>query len=164
MGPGDGAKMEGGFGNLPIRHDKPWEKFWQERSAVVTGEGRVPDEDDEFQVEYLSREEALAAARERATRDLVESESVISYVAFVAGLEDFCRCEFRFEPPHGWVQSGRMLGPAERTPDERITDDRIRAAARTGNVISAIRLYRGLHGVGLAEGKAGVERLLREGP
>jgi hypothetical protein len=122
----------------------------------------MPDEDDEYQIEYLTREQAIAAAREQATRDLVESESVISYVAFVAGLEDYCRCEFRFEPPQGWTQSCRMLTPAERMPGEQITDDRIRAVARAGNVITAIRLYRGLHGVGLAEGKVGVERLLSE--
>jgi hypothetical protein len=124
----------------------------------------MPDQEDEYQIEYLTREQALAAAREQATRDLTESESVISYVAFVPGFEDYCRCEFRFEPPHGWAQSCRMLTTAERTPDEQITDDRILAVARSGNVISAIRLYRGLHGVGLAEGKAGVERLLNENP
>ena len=123
----------------------------------------MSDEEDEFQIEYFTGEQAIAAARAQAARDLTESETVISYVAFVPGFEDFCRCEFRFEPPHGWVQSCRMLTPAERTPDEQITDDRIRAVAQAGNLISAIRLYRGLHGVGLAEGKAGVERLIREG-
>jgi hypothetical protein len=122
----------------------------------------MPDEEDDCQIDYLTREQAVAAAREQATRDLVESEFVISYVAFVPGLEDYCHCEFRFEPPHGWAQSCRMLTPAERTADEQITDDHIRAVARAGNVISAIRLYRGRHGVGLAEGKAGVERLMRE--
>ena len=121
------------------------------------------DEEDEYQIEYVTREQAIAAAREQATRDLAESDPVISYVAFVPGLEDYCHCEFRFEAPHGWAQSCRMLTPAERTPDEQITDDRILAVARAGNLISAIRLYRGLHGVGLAEGKAGVERLLRDG-
>src|SRR5262245_49606884 len=103
--------------------------------------GRMSDEEDESQIEYLTREEAIAAAREQVTRDLTESESVISYIAFVPGMEDFCRCEFRFDPPHGWTQSCRMLTPAERTPDEQITDDRIRAVAQAGNVISAIRLY-----------------------
>ena len=121
----------------------------------------MPDEEDEYQMQYVTREQAIAAAREEAVRDLSESESVISYVAFVPGLQDFCRCEFRFEPPNGWVESCRMLTQQERTPEEQITDDRIRAAARSGNLISAIRLYRGKHGVGLAEGKAGVERLLR---
>lgn len=120
--------------------------------------------EDEYQIEYLTHDQAVTIAREQAIRDLVESDSVISYVAFVPGVEDYCRCEFRFEPPHGWTQSYRMLTRAERTQDEQITEDRIRAVARSGNVISAIRLYRGLHGVGLAEGKAGVERMLRENP
>ena len=122
----------------------------------------MSDEDDEYQIEYLTRDQATAAAREQATRDLTESESVISYVAFVPFLEDSCQCEFRLESPNGWVQSCRMLTPVERTPEEQITDDRIRAVAQAGNVITAIRLYRGLHGVGLAEGKVGVERLLRD--
>ena len=70
----------------------------------------MPEEDDDSQIEYLSHEEALWAARAQATRDLVESESVISCVAFVGGLEDFCRCDFRFKLPHGWVRSFRIAG------------------------------------------------------
>ena len=68
---------------------------------------------DEYQIEYWTREQAIGTAREQATRDLIESESVISYVAFVSGLSDFCRCEFHLETPHGWVQSIRMLKPEE---------------------------------------------------
>jgi hypothetical protein len=120
----------------------------------------MSDEEDEFQVEYLTREQAVAVAREQAARDLRESDSLISYVALVAGMEDFCWCEFRLESPNGWVQSFRMLRPDERLPHEQITDERIREVARSGNLIGAIRLYRGKRGVGLAEGKAGVERLL----
>ena len=120
----------------------------------------MPDQEDEFQMEYVTRDQAIAAAREQAARDLCESESVISYVAFVPALQDFCRCEFRFEPPRGWVHSCRMLTPEERRPEERITDDRIRTVAQSGHLIAAIRLYRAKHGVGLAEGKAAIERLL----
>src|SRR5688500_1893432 len=124
----------------------------------------MSEEEDDYPIQYLTREQAIAAAREQASRDLMESESVISYVAFVPDFADFCRCEFRFESPHGWVHSCRMLTAQERRPDEQITDERIRALAGSDDVITAIRLYRGKYGVGLAEGKAGVERLLRGGP
>ena len=118
------------------------------------------DEDDDFRPEYLSREQDIAVARSEARRDLRETESRIAYVAFVPGHEDFCLCEFHLEPPHGWVQSFRTLRPDERRADEQITDEHIRAVAASGNLIAAIRLYRTRYDVGLADGKAGVERLL----
>jgi len=126
---------------------------WQ---RYIAQPGAAPER---YQTEYLTREQAIANAREQASRDMSESESVISYVAFVPEVDDFCLCEFRFEAPHGWLRSFRMLKPAERKPDEKITDDRIRAVAQAGDVLSAIRLYRGKYGVGLFEAKAEVERL-----
>src|SRR5262245_28742493 len=65
-----------------------------------------------------------------AKRDLVESDSKISYVAFVPGLEDFCRCELRSEGPDRWVCSYSSLPLKERNQDEQITDDRIREVAK----------------------------------
>jgi hypothetical protein len=118
--------------------------------------------DDEYRIEYLTGEQALAVARQQATRELQESESMISYVRFVPELQDFCQCIFQLEAPHGWRLACRMLKPEERMPDEQISDTHIREVALSGNVISAIRLYRGKYNVGLAEGKAGVERLLHE--
>src|SRR5688500_6775035 len=103
------------------------------------------DEDDEIRPEYLSREQAIAAARSEARRDLRETESHITYVAFVPGHGDFCLCEFNLEPPDGWVQSFRTLRPDERRADEQITDEHIRAVAASGNLIAAIRLYRTRH-------------------
>ncbi len=56
----------------------------------------------------------------------------------------------------------RRLTAEERLPDELITDARIRELAHSGNVIAAIGLYRTKYDVGLDDGKAGVERLLRD--
>lgn len=120
----------------------------------------MSNDEDEFQIEHSTYEQAIAIARQQATRGLSESESIISYVAFVPGLEDFCRCEFRLEAPHGWVQSCQMLKQEEREPDEQITDARIREIALSGNAITAIRLYRGKYNVGLAEAKASVEQMI----
>ena len=99
------------------------------------------NDEDEYQIEYWTYEQAVATAQQQATRDLNKSESIISYVAFVPSLADFCQCEFRLEAPHGWVQSCRMLTQEERGPDEQITDAHIRELAFSGNVITAIRLY-----------------------
>jgi hypothetical protein len=119
---------------------------------------RGQKQDNEFQ--HLTRDEAVRAARAQATRDLVESESSISYVAFVPDLQDYCLCEYRLEPPYGWMFSCRMLPQEQRHPSEQITDLHIAQVARSGNRIAAIRLYRGKYGASLAEGTAGVERLL----
>jgi hypothetical protein len=111
-------------------------------------------------IQHLTRDEAVRVARAQATRDLVESESSISYVAFVPDLQDYCLCEYRLEPPHGWVFSCRMLPLERRLPEEQIPDSRIVELARSGNILLAIHLYRGKYNTSLAEGKAGVERLL----
>jgi len=52
--------------------------------------------------------------------------------------------------------------PSERLPGEEITDARIVDLARNGNMVSAIRLFRAKHQVGLLEGKQGVESLLKQ--
>ncbi len=118
--------------------------------------------EEEYQIKCFTHEQAVTSARQQATRDLSETAAVISYIAFVPSLEDFCHCEFRLEAPHGWVHSCRMLTAEERRFDETITDFHIRQIALSGNMISAIRLYRGKYSIGLAEGKMGVERLLYE--
>lgn len=122
----------------------------------------MANDEGEYRIQYLTREQTIVVARQQATRDLSESEAAISYVAFVPDLEDFCWCEFHLEAPHGWVLSCRMLTQEERRPDEQIADARIREVALAGNIITAIRLYRGKYNVGLAEGKAGVEQMLSE--
>lgn len=121
------------------------------------------NDEDEYHIEYWTHEQAVATARQQATRDLRESESIISYVAFVPSLGDFCRCEFRLEAPHGWVQSCRILTQEERGADEQITDAHIREVALSGNVITAIRLYRGKYNVGLLEAKTSVEQMISKG-
>lgn len=121
----------------------------------------MKESDDESHAPWTD-EQAVKEARLNAKRDLIESGSVISYVAFVPDFEDYCHCELRFEPSRGWLLSCRVLAQQERAPDERITEDRVVALASAGKLMGAIRLYRGLYGVGLTEGRAGVERLLRE--
>lgn len=81
-------------------------------------------------------------------------------MAFVADLDDYCLCEF-VQEEGGWVKTVRVLRNDERAPGEEIPNTHIIALARAGNLLSAIRLYRAKHEVGLAEGKAGVEALLK---
>jgi hypothetical protein len=88
------------------------------------------------------------------------SDLSIRYVAFVPDFEDFCLCEFVREEK-GWIKVIRLLTPTERQAGEEISDDRIILLARNGNMVSAIRLYRAKHQVGLLEGKVGVESLLK---
>ena len=117
-------------------------------------------DDDFVGVERITRGDALAVARAQARRDLVISETSIRYVAFVPGFEDHCLCEFVLEGA-GWIQVFRPLAPAERLPGEVIPDERIVQLARSGNLLSAIRLFRTKHEAGLLEGQRGVESLLR---
>ena len=105
---------------------------------------------------------SLAIARSEATRDLVVSEASIRYVAFDPNFEDYCYCEY-VQEEYGLVKTVRLLRNEERLPGEEIQDERIIEVARSGRLIQAIRLYRAKYQVGLAEGKAGVESLLKRG-
>jgi hypothetical protein len=120
----------------------------------------MSSKEEDFETEYLTREQALEIARSQALRNLSESDTKISYVAFMADFEDYCYCEFTYEVPDGWVFSCQMLREEARQPEEQITDAHILRVVREGNLLSAIRLYRGKYGVGLTEGKAEVERLM----
>lgn len=116
--------------------------------------------DDDPEVERFTYDRALTAARAEALRDLVTSEDSIRYVAYVPEFEDYCLCEFApYE--ESWVKVVRLLTPTERLAGEEVPDDRIISLARNGNMVSAIRLFRAKHQVGLLEGKVGVEALLK---
>lgn len=113
------------------------------------------------EIERYTWEQALAMAGSEASRDLRVSEDAIQYVAFIPEFADYCLCEFLPEDG-GWVKLVRLLTPTERLPGEEIPDERIVELARSGQLISAIRLFRAKHQVGLIEGKQGVERLLNQ--
>jgi hypothetical protein len=118
--------------------------------------------DDEIgEEERFTQEQALAAARAEALRDLTVSDDAIRYVALVPEFDDFCECEF-VRDEAGWFKAVGLLEPARRLPGEEITDERMIQLARTGKKISAIRMYRTKHGVGLVAGKLGVEALLKQ--
>ena len=51
------------------------------------------------------------------------------------------------------------LPPADRRPEEELTDDHIARVARSGNTIAAIRLYRTLHAADLRTARDAVEKL-----
>src|SRR5262245_50988117 len=77
---------------------------WFRRSA--SGATLADEKDDErYDVQHYTREQAIALAREQATRDLVVSDSLISYVGFFPAVDDFQRCEFRAEVQDRWVCS-----------------------------------------------------------
>lgn len=118
--------------------------------------------DEDFdEVRRFTQEQALAAAKEEALRDLTVSEDAIRYIAFVPEFDDYCECEYLREDA-GWFKVVGLLEPARRLSGEEITDERMIQLARTGKKLSAIRMYRTKHGVGLLEGKLGVEGLLKQ--
>lgn len=55
-----------------------------------------------------------------------------------------------------------MLPLSERQDDEAFTDAHVKAVAKPGKVLDAIRLYRLLHSAGQATAKTAVERMLEE--
>src|SRR5690348_6789894 len=99
------------------------------------------DPEDEFEVEYHSREAAVAMAKAEALRSYQEFDDTLRYVAYVDESYDYCLCEFVKEA-NGWVKTYRSLTPAERLPTEEIRDDLIAKLASSGNMVAAIRLYR----------------------
>ncbi len=110
-------------------------------------------------VEYLSKEEAEARAREIAIRDLQIGSSLIRCVAYFEGFFDYALVEFHQEP-EGWVQVFTCLPSEMRLENEVIQDSKIKNLADAGNLISAIRLYRAKYGVGLAEAKNAIDTIL----
>ncbi|MDC8786992.1 hypothetical protein [Roseateles koreensis] len=118
------------------------------------------DQLDEFRPEYLTREEALRIARAEATRSLIEQPASISYVCHVPDFHDDCLCEFVMED-EGWVKTFRCLTPEERLPEEEIRDESILQLAQSGNMVSAIRLYRSKHQVGLREAHNAIQAMLQ---
>jgi hypothetical protein len=117
------------------------------------------DQDDEFEPQYHTREDAIRIARADALRSLDEQAQSISYVRYVTEMHDYCLCEF-IQEEGGWVQTIRCLTPEERMPGEEIRDQSIRELAQAGNMVSAIRLYRSKHQVGLREAHEAVKLLL----
>src|SRR5690349_15981041 len=117
---------------------------------------------DDDELERYTREEAIRIARAEAKRGYSEREDRIRYIAYVAAARAFCHCEFvAYEG--AWIKTYRLLAPAEWLPDEVIQDRAIFDLARSGNMVSAVALYRAKHGVGLKEGLAGVQGLLEGG-
>jgi hypothetical protein len=110
----------------------------------------MPSDSEDFAPEYHSREEALSIAAAEASRGLTERADSISYICNLAEFHDYCLCEFVREK-EGWIKTIRALTPAERLPGEEIEHSAIVALARSGNMISAVRLYRSKHQVGLKE-------------
>ena len=121
----------------------------------------VDRQDDDFEPEYHTREEAIRIARAESERALKEEPESISYVCYVPGFYDYCLCEFVLGEG-GWVKTMRGLTPGERLPAEEIQDERIRELAHSGNMVSAIRLYRSKYQVGLREAYDVLNLLLQE--
>lgn len=61
---------------------------------------------------------------------------------------------------HLYVSLG-VRSPGAPARDAPLADPRVLEAVRAGNLIEAIKVYRGLTGAGLAESKAAVESLVR---
>ena len=106
------------------------------------------DSADEDPVEYYSTEEAVRIARSEALRSYQETDVLVQYVAHLSEFHDYCLCEFTNEGGH-WVKTYRCLTPGERAPGEEISDKTIKDLVMSGNMVSAIRLYRSKHQVGL---------------
>jgi hypothetical protein len=114
--------------------------------------------DDDFEVEYHTREVAVEMAKAEALRSYEEVGDAIRYVAYVDEFYDYCLCEFLREHD-GWLKTYRALTPAERLQSEEIQDELIVKLTKCGNMVAAIRLYRTKHQVGLKEAFAAVQGL-----
>jgi hypothetical protein len=117
---------------------------------------------DDDQIERFTREQAIQIARAEAKRDYSEQEDIISYVAYIPEVHAFCVCEFVVNEG-AWIKTYRLLTPNEWLPGEEIQDETILNLAKSGNMVSAVSLYRSKHGVGLKEGLEAIQRLLAGG-
>jgi len=115
----------------------------------------VSDSED---LQYFTRDQALAIARAEAARSLIDRGHGVSYVTFDATFHDYCLVEFVPEGD-GLLKVSRCLTSAERIDGEEILDARIRSLASAGQLVTAIRLYRTKYGVGLAEARDAVSAM-----
>ncbi len=120
-----------------------------------------PSDEDESELESVTREEALRIAQSEAIRGFEDRGESISYITYSEQFADYCCCQFTQEAG-GWVLSLRTLLPHERLPGEEIQDEQIVELIRRGNTIGAIKLYRTKYEVGLAEAKHAVEAMLEK--
>ena len=111
---------------------------------------------------YVTREEAEVIAKAEATRDLQISEVRISYVAFLSDFDDYMHCKFE-KQESGWLKEYHGLLAPERLPGEETPDEKIVLRAKTGDMVTAVGLYRTKYGVGLREGLDGVKALISAG-
>jgi hypothetical protein len=105
-------------------------------------------------------QQALTSAKAMAKRDLVESEYEISFIAYVPDLSDYCLCAWKYEKEEGWIFVCQMLPIDQRLPDEEITDTQIQVLASSGQLIMAVRLYRGKYNADLSTAKRAIDRML----
>jgi len=117
------------------------------------------DPNDEEQLEYHSHDDAVRIARSEALRAYDEGPGRISYVSHMEALHDYCLCEF-VQEEGGWLQTYRPLTPDERLASEVITEEAILRLAMSGNMVSAVRLYRSKHQVGLKDAYDAMQSLL----
>ncbi len=120
------------------------------------GDGCEP----EYETECLTRAEAESFARNEATRDLTSTPDLITYVTFHEAFADYCRVEIEFSEPDRGEYGIRLLPMAERLTSEMIDDNTIKAVAKQGSMLNAVRMYKNLHSVGLAVAKSAVEKMI----
>lgn len=133
-----------------------WLRRLFSQNGYITASACEDDEDG-----FLSREDGRAFAARECHRDLLETESVISYVRNAEDFDDFCRVQISFDSQERGTYTIQLLPLSEREPDEMLDDAKIADVARRGRRINAVRLYRHLHQCPLAEaiqGVAGLER------
>ncbi|HSF19348.1 MAG TPA: hypothetical protein VLK65_27730 [Vicinamibacteria bacterium] len=110
-------------------------------------------------VERFTRDQAVQIALAEAKRGYSEQHDRISYIAYTPEVLAFCLCEF-VSHEGAWIKTFRLLTPSEWLPGEEIRDETILDAAGSGDRVSAVRLYRSKHGVGLQEAPVAIQRLL----
>lgn len=128
--------------------------------AFRTNAPQEPEPEDE--IEYLTRAEAEDIARTEAIRDLQFAPQSISYVAYHEPFADYCRITIEFDEPNRGEYHLQLLPLDERLEDETYDDNKIKAIARSGNLLNAVRLYRHLHSASLMVAKSAVERMRDE--
>lgn len=100
---------------------------------------------------FLTRDEAREFVSRECHRDLIETDSTISYVRYTDDFDDYCRVQITFDDQERGMYAIQLLPLNEREPSEMLDDAKIKDVAARDRRLNAVRLYRHLHQCSLAD-------------
>jgi len=107
-------------------------------------------------------EDAMKFAKFEAKRILQADHRAVRYVTYENIFEDYCQVIFEFDSSGRSSMTIKILALNEREGDESLTEQHISSVARGRPLLTAIRLYRLLHGVDLATAKQAVQIMIQQ--